>query len=216
MTLAFTSGLDRPQETLIAEALVKRLGLLGGRDGFLKFVGEAAGLPSRLTDDPAWDRMLERMRGQAPAALVIIDSSRATPGGMTKRRRLWVREFDVAVAVFSNHRRDTIDGRLNPDVVSAGNRRADPGIRAMCELIDTLLLGWPLGIDGVLEMEPASRGTQAVFVGGGGTLRGMHYRVRAERRREAWPDIDTYLAAIRTTYQLSGERGTLTGETGLL
>ncbi len=206
MTQAYTSGLEMPQETLIAEALTARIRQLR----FLRHVGEAAAMPSRLVNDPAWDGMLQKMRGQAPAAFVIIESSRAMAGGMTNRRNLWKREFDVVIAVFSGHRRDTIDGRLNPDVVSRGRDDADPGIRAMCELIDTLLMGWSVDIPGVYEMEPDR--VRTVFVGNAGTLREMTYHVRAERRREPWPDVDTFLESVNTTFDTGG----MAGETELV
>ena len=196
MSLPYQDGRLRPQETLIAEALVERLSLLHRSRGlFLAHVGELPAMPSRLRDD-AWDSMLQRLRGQAPAALVVLDAARTTEGDNTWR--VWHRMYDVTVAVFSTHRRDLVLGRLDPDMRSLAEDARDPGMRAMCELIDTLVLGWKLDVPGVYEMRPGNQGMQTVYAGAAGTLRELHYQVLAELRRGDWPEPARYIESIHT------------------
>lgn len=202
MALPYTSGHARPQETLIADAVVERIGLLDRAHGlFLQHVGELPATPSRLQGE-AWDIARRQMGAQAPAAFVVLDSARTSAGD--SNCRTWQRDYEITVAVFSKHRRDAITGPLNPDVVSDRENGQDPGIRAMCELIDTLLLGWELDVTDVYEMRPGSQGMQTVYAGVEGTLRELHYTVKAELSRATWPDMNAFLEGIRTTFSGSG------------
>ena len=198
MSLPYTTGHTRPQETLIAAALRTRLGLLDREHGlFLRHVGELPAMPSRLRDD-AWDIARRQMGAQAPAAFVVLDSARTREGDSSGHT--WQRDYDITIAVYSNHRRDTVSGRLDPDVVSTARNDSDPGMRAMCELIDSLILGWNIDVDGVYEVRPGSQGMQTVYAGIEGTLRELHYVVKAELSRARWPDMAAYLEHIQTTY----------------
>lgn len=194
----FASGHDRPQETRIAEAVVERLALLHRDAGlFLAHVGQAPVMPSRITDRDSWDALLREMNTRAPAALVIIDSARTSAGEMSIEREHWERIYDITVAVFSNHRRDLVLGRLDPD--AAGDPSKDPGLRATCEIIDNLLLGFPLELDDGGDVEPGAHGMQTIYAGALGTLREMHYTVEARMTRGTWPGLPRYLESIRTS-----------------
>lgn len=198
MSLPYTTGHQRPQEMLLAEALVSRISLLHKDNGlFLAHVGELPTLPSRLRRE-AWDMAVKQMGARVPAAFVIIDSARTREGDNSGHT--WQRDYDVTVAVFSNHRRDTVTGRLNPDLDSMTQNDKDPGIRAMCELVDTLIMGWDIGIDGVYDVRPGSQGMQTVYAGRDGTMRELHYVVKAELARAKWPDVADYLDSIRTVF----------------
>lgn len=200
MRRPFAGGHDRPQETRIAEAIIARLSLLHRDAGlFLAHVGEAPVMPSRISDRESWDSLVRQMNTRAPAALVIIDSARTKAGEMSTDRDDWERTYDVTIAVFSSHRRDLVLGRLNPDAVSEAESSKDPGLRAACELIDSLLLGFSLPLDDVGDLEPGRPGMQTVYAGAHGTLREMHYTVEAEMTRTEWPDIAHYLESIHTT-----------------
>jgi hypothetical protein len=211
MRLPFAGGQDRPQETRIAEAIVARLSLLHRDAGlFLAHVGEAPVMPSRISDRESWDALLREMNTRTPAALVVIDGARTGAGEMSIEREHWERTYDVTIAVFSNHRRDLVLGRLNPDAVSEAESGKDPGLRAACELIDNLLLGFPLDLDDVGDLEPGRQGMQTVYAGALGTLREMHYTVEAEMTRTAWPDVGRYLESVRTSLASLTESAGLT------
>lgn len=195
MTLPFPTGDTRPQETRIAEAVIERVRLLHRDAGlFLAHVGEVPVMPSRMKDE-AWDMLVQKLRGQAPAALVVIDAARTELTSTTGNR--WRRTYELTVALLSNHRRDTIDGRVNPDGAGlAGDR--DPGLRATCELTDMLLLGWRPDVDGAREIQAGARGMQTVFTGRAGTMRELDYRVIVDFESSNWPDPVRYLESIRT------------------
>lgn len=196
MSLPYPTGDNQPLETRIAEALVARLRLLHRENGlFLAHIGEAPVMPSRMSDEP-WDMLVQQLRGQTPAVLVIIDSARTT--SMNTSGDLWQLSFNVTLALLSTHRRDTIAGRINPDVASQNADNRDPGLRAMCELADMLVRGWRPDITGAHEIKPGSRGMQTVFVGKAGTMRELDYVAVVDIESSDWPDPARYLDRIRT------------------
>ena len=196
MTLPYPDGATEPLETRIAVAILARLRLLHRDNGlFLAHVGETPAMPSRMSGD-AWDMLVQQVRGQAPAALVVIDAARTTTTNTSLDR--WQLEYELTVALFSNHRRDTITGRINPDTASLAANGRDPGLRAACELADMLLRGWRPDVAGTHEIKPGSRGMQTVFVGQAGTMRELDYRVVVDVESSSWPDPVRHLDSIRT------------------
>ncbi len=198
MAQPYQSGLGEPQETAIARAVVERISLLHrDRGRYLKYVGQLDAMPSRMSDE-LFAGLLQTVRGQVPCALVAIDSSQAEPGGMTGDREQWTRRFEIAVGIYSSHRRGRVEGRLDPDAISNADDRKDPGLRAICEHVDVLLMGWPLGLKTVYELEPGQGGT--LFTDRGGTLRELRYSVRVDRSREPWPEYDDFLEGIDSVF----------------
>ncbi|MCG8422241.1 MAG: hypothetical protein MJE77_30335 [Proteobacteria bacterium] len=204
MALPYTTGLPEPQETMLAQAIVRRLEQLHGTAGlFLAHVGQTPASPASVDDD-AFSAVLERVRGQAPAALVAIESATVQAGGMTDLRERWSLSYDVVVFIYCAHRRSVVEGRLDPDSASKQDDTKDPGIRAITELVNTLLIGWPLTdehgkeIATLYEMQP--QGWRTVFADAGGTARELRYRVLADQQRDPWPGVTDYLEAVEATY----------------
>ena len=196
MSLPFPDGASAPLETRLANAMVERLRLLHRDHGlFLAYVGEAPVMPSRMGDE-AWDLLLQQLRGQTPAALVIIDSAQITTNNTTGDR--WQMDYHLTVALLSTHRRDTIAGRINPDASSLADDSRDPGLRAACEIADMLMRGWRPEVTGAHAIRPGSRGMQTVFAGKSGTMRELDYSVLVDIKSSGWPEPARYLESVRT------------------
>lgn len=156
----FDSGLQRPQRSVIRQALVDRLGstatgngrpLLKLRGGYLARIGMLPRvLKSGSEEDVAF--LWIALQGAVPALCVALGRMDLSPAGMGGED--YTGELEIAIYSVSQNLRALVDGRLSPDVVASADPTADPGIETMMEHVREILSGQELGIDGVHELRP--------------------------------------------------------------
>lgn len=165
----FDTGLSRPQRTLLRAAIATRLApLLVANGGYLRLIRS---LPRPLSgrDPEELDWFRKAFQGQTPCAAIALGAKKHHPAGLEATE---VRgELEVVVYIASANQRGFIDGRLETDVVAAAGPTNDPGIDAMLEHVEELLLGQSF----VLGTAPNTSTTS---------------ELKFEREEELWTDGD--------------------------
>jgi hypothetical protein len=177
----FDTGLAYAQRSLIRDAIVTRLSALlttAAPSRYLHAVKPIARPYRGEGDEDGAAILVSALLGQAPAIAVALgrktyEATDAEP--YTSRGTI-----DVAIYVLSKHPRGLVDGRLKTDVAGNAAITADPGIEAMLEHVEELLLGQSLGIAGVSELRPVDE--DEVATADDGTIWEQTYTIGVERQ----------------------------------
>lgn len=176
---AYDTGLALPQRTLIRNAIVARLSpLLRVNGRYVKAIKPLARRYRGEGDEVGKQAIVNALLGQAPAIGVAL--GRKTYEATDAEAFLSFAELEVSIAVFSQHGRDLVDGRLATDPVGDAAITNDPGIDAALEHIEELLLGQSIGVAGTSELRPVDE--EEVETAEDGSIWQQTYALKVERR----------------------------------
>jgi hypothetical protein len=164
---------------------------------YLRYLDKLHTDPANMTD-AAFNAFMDRARAQAPGVAIVLGNSSYDPSGLSSTRHRWRAEMTISLYVYSTHRRDLVDGRLDADVVSDSAVQADPGVWAMLEHLDDMLLGAVLDFEWAGSMVP--QGHEEVISDTAITMWRARYSVRIERLRDPHAGITEALRAIETQH----------------
>lgn len=149
----FDTGLFRSQRSEIRLAIMDQLSVLLKSSG--RYVSRIVALPRPFRgegDDEGEGLLEDALGGQAPALAVAIGDKtyQATGMGGTQMNA----EIDLHVYAVGANARNRTDGRLSTDVAGAASISADPGVEALLEHVEELLIGQPCSVAGVTDLAP--------------------------------------------------------------
>jgi hypothetical protein len=204
----FDSGLYVPQRFAIRRALVERLGstptgngkpLLKSAGGYLVKIGVLP-RPLRGASDDELALVWIALQGSTPSLCVAL-------GDMTDFESIdgnegYFARLEIGVYSLSRNLRSFVDGRMSPDVVSAGDPTADPGIETMMEHVREILCGQEIDLIGVHELRPRSEGE--VCTDGEGTLWEQRFSALVETSVNPQRTNSNLVTEIETKHDLDG------------
>lgn len=152
-----------PLLTQAVDAVKARLSELTiGSGGYLAAIESApADLDARSWTSEAMQDALRAVASRYPAVLISLDELTGFEGTAGGRKIEWRARASLNLYLVGDHRRDTVEGRLDPDDVADGDPTADPGLRRLWEDCFTRLAGWS-PISATTRLEPVNSRTTLV------------------------------------------------------
>ena len=199
----YDTGLALPQRTTIRNAVIARLAALKTTATPARYVFDVKPLARRFRgegDEDGMNLLIETFQGSAPAIAVALGRKvyEATDGDAYLSRAT----LELAVYAVSKHSRGTVEGRLATDVTGDASVTADPGLEAMLEHIEELLLGQAIGVDGVSELRPVSE--DEVITAADGSIWEQVYELHVERQINPSRANTTLITSIEGDHRLDG------------
>jgi hypothetical protein len=159
---AFDTGLLNSQRSTIRAALVTRLGALLKSNG--RYMRSVQPLPRAYRgegDEEGESILSTAFQGQAPALGVAL--GRKTYEAADIEAHIARGEITVTIYAVSQNVRAEVEGRLEMDKIGGASIDADPGIEAMLEHVEELLLGQSIPVAGTTELRPVSEDEVQTF-----------------------------------------------------
>jgi hypothetical protein len=177
---AFDTGLHRAQRTTVRRALVDRLApMLRENGGYLRGIIELPRYVRGESDEDGIGMLAAKFQGRVPGIAIALGRKTYEPTDAGEAN-LVTGGLDLAIYVATGHGRDTLEGRLAADVVSHGDRGADPGIEVILEHVEDHLLGQELNIKGILELRGVDEDEVGTFADM--SIWEQRYTVKVERK----------------------------------
>lgn len=203
----FDSGLQRPQRSVIRQALIDRLSstATGNRRPMLKahggYLAKIGALPRPLKSDSADELgfVWIALQGATPSLCVALGRMDLSP---IDGNEDYLGELELAVYSLSKNLRAFVDGRMSPDAVANVNPTADPGIETMLEHVREILCGQELGVRGIHEVRPKSE--DEVVTDGEGSLWEQRFTVLVEASVNPQRAVSDLVTSIETQHELDG------------
>lgn len=177
----YDTGLALAQRTLIRNAVIAKLAPLLRANG--RYVLAIKPIPRRYRgegDIEGRQQLVNALLGQTPAIGVAL--GRKTYEATDGDAFISLGELELSIVVISQHGRDPalVEGRLATDPVGDAAITADPGIEAMLEHVEELLLGQSIGVAGTSELRPVDE--EEVETAENGSIWQQTYSIRVERQ----------------------------------
>lgn len=202
----YDTGLAKPQRTMLRAAIAARLSpLLVANGGYLRAV---MSLPRPLagSSEIELDWFRRAFQGQTPCIAIALGSKKHQPAGLEATE---VRgELEVAIYVASTNQRDLVAGRLEADISSTTDPKSDPGVDAMLEHVEELLLGQNFvlvnGAVSSTTSELKFESEEEVYTDGNLTVWGERATLLVERPINPDRLITQLMTEIQTTTSIEG------------
>lgn len=196
----FDTALGLPQRTTIRRGVIDRLSELLKPGGYVATIIPIPRLLRGEGDEDGEGMVLRATQGQSPAIAVAL--GRKTYEATDGESELCQGELVLGVYFVSEHNTDVVEGRLEMDVVGAGDATADPGLEALMEHVEELLLGQELNIRGVSEIRPVQEDEVATFADA--TIWEQTYSIKVMRDIVPSRKSTRFMTSIQGDHKLDG------------
>lgn len=190
----YDTGHFRPQRSMVRQGVIDKLAPLLVANG--RYAHAIAGIPRPLKSEADDElALIEFAIGtRYPAICVGLGRKDYEATGMDIPAVQYRAELELAIYVMTANARAREDGRLSTDIAGSADLKNDPGIEAILEHIEQILLGQDIDIAGVSEMRPKYE--DEVFTGAEFSVWEQRYSVKVNRDINPDRDVDGIVTSI--------------------
>jgi hypothetical protein len=203
MSLRFDTGLAIPMRTAVRNALVQALASLRIASGGYVAAISTIPRPIRGTvhdDIEGASDLAIALQGQAPAIVIALGPAKPHAVSMDGIDEQSVIDFSIYVC--SKNQRNTVEGRLYGDSISAADDKADPGVFAMLEHVRERIHAQRLPIANTSD--PRWHAEDEVMTATDATVWGMDFTIAVNATINPDRDVTQVLADIEAKHNLDG------------